>query len=418
MHSVITLVDITTQKLGLAMLETTEKQLSAAQQVSEAKSDFLSKVAHEIRTPINALTGLSQMATQQIEVDDKESLKASLAEMADTIKYMTSIVSDISDMTKTDTFAIDSEEGPFVLREVIERVAGIINPRVAETGLTFEVNIPDNFNPSYVGSKTRIQQILINFLNNAVKYTPRGGVISLKAFEESTIGSQAYVCFVITDNGIGISEGFIPQLFKPFAREKRDDDEETSSMGLGLSIAYNLIKMMNGDVRVESEVGKGTVFTIHLMLDKYASADVVPMETNKIAELPNYKLDGKNILLVDDNDMNRKILSALLVHEGMTFSEATGGEDAVKKYLTAPDNSFDCILMDIIMPDVDGIDATRSIRSSNKPDAKTVPIIGVSANGFPEDINKAMSAGMNGYTTKPINNRVLFNEIARLVNKK
>ncbi|MDO5572513.1 MAG: chemotaxis protein CheB [bacterium] len=413
---VITLVDVTTQKQGQAKLENAEQKLNIAQQASDAKSDYLSKIAHEIRTPMLELKGVAEKARAQVE--DREALGSSLSKMSDTIQYMNSIVADILAMTKADQFDAETPVEPFSMPDVIDKVVSIINPEIEKAGLHFNLSVPDRFDSFYVGSKSRLQQILLNFLSNAVKYTPRGGQIGLKVAEEATVNHKTSICFVISDTGIGISESFIPNLFKPFAREKRNDANESSSMGLGLSIAYNLINLMNGDVKVESKVGKGSTFTIHVLLEQYTDQDGNPVKMNTIEELQDYQLSGCHALIVDDNEMNRKILGSLLAYEGMTYVEAEGGAEAVATYMEAPEKAFDCILMDIRMPQVDGIMATEQIRESGRVDAHTIPILGVSANGFPEDIEKAKNVGMDCYLTKPIDNDKLFMTISELIQRK
>lgn len=409
---VITLVDVTTQKQGAAKLRTTEEQLNLAQQASEAKSDFLSKIAHEIRTPMSELTGLAAIARHQIS-DEKE-IVSTLDKMADTIKYMNSIVSDILEMSKTDQFDMETTAEPFSMRDLIDKVVTIVTPGMEEAGLNFDVKVTDGFAPNYIGSKTRLQQVLINFLSNSMKYTEKGGHVRLNVFEDATVDNKVSMCFVITDDGIGISEAFLPKIFKPFARENQDINESTS-MGLGLSIAHNLIKLMNGDVSVESKVGEGTTFTIHILLERYLTKEGAPAKIATIMDLPDYQLTGCRALVVDDNEMNRKILGSLLAYESMIFEEATGGKESVQMFIEKPEHYYDCVLMDIRMPEIDGIMATKMIRESGKKDGKTIPIIGVSANGFPEDMKKAKEVGMDDYTTKPIDNDKLFRTISELI---
>ncbi|NLG03460.1 MAG: response regulator, partial [Clostridia bacterium] len=413
---VITLVDYTTQKQGLKKLENTEQKLNIAQQASEAKSDFLSKIAHEIRTPMGELTGVTEKAKTQL--DDKEALKTSIEKISDAVNYMNSIVADILEMTKSDQFSTDAPLEPFSLPDLLDRIVALMTPGMEKAGLSFEVDMEDNFPYNYIGSKSRLQQILINFLSNAIKYTPSGGTVTFKIREEAVFNNKSSICFTIADTGIGISESFIPKLFKPFARESRSDRNEPTSMGLGLSIAHNLIKLMNGDVKVESEIGKGSVFTIHIMLDHHLDQDGMPIKINKIESIPDYHLTGCHALVVDDNEMNRKILGSLLAYEGMTFEEASGGEEAIQTYMEAPEKRFDCILMDIRMPQVDGIEASRRIREACRVDSRIIPIIGVSANGFPEDIEKAQNVGIDCYLTKPIDNQKLFMTISTLIKRR
>ena len=304
-----------------------------------------------------------------------------------------------------------------MLRDVIQSVDVIMKRRAEEAGLVFEVSMDEDFAPTYIGNRTAIQQILINFLNNAAKYTNSGGAISLKVFEADSDASVASLCFVISDTGIGISKEFIPEMFKPFTREKSGDRNEASSMGLGLSIAYNLIQSMDGNVSVESEVGTGSTFTILIKLKKYTGKRDKTKRTSTDAVQVN-DLTGCNVLVAEDNPLNRMILGAILKKEGITFAEAEDGEMAVKTFVENPANTFDCILMDMRMPNIDGIKATMMIRDSKKKDAATIPIIGVSANGFSDDIKQAKSAGLDAYTTKPIDKEKLLAEMMELIHKK
>ena len=410
---VITLIDISKQKQGQIQLETTEQKLSIAQEAVEAKSDYLSRISHEIRTPMGALLGLIKEA--QKCCDDKEALNQQLDGIEKTIEYMASIVTDISDASKKERDKLDCREEPFALRGVIDNVVTLVSKRMCDAGLTFEVSIADDFNPWYIGNQTSIQQILINFLNNSIKYTKEGGAVALKVFEiEKKVGSEisSALCFAISDTGIGIKPEFIPRLFDPFTRENSGDAHTNTSMGLGLSIAQNLVHAMNGTITVDSAVGKGSTFTIELMLKKFNSEEAAQkssMDSEKIL------LQGRHLLIAEDNAINRKILSALLNSEGITCEEACDGKEAVKKFMDTPSGTFDCILMDMRMPELDGIRATEQIRSSNKTDAKTIPIIGVSANGFADDIKKAHEAGIDQYTTKPINKEKLLATIRTLL---
>ena len=412
---VITLMDVTSQKQSQTILQSTEKRLSMLEQASEAKSDYLSRIAHEIRTPMGSLISLTKSAKQQM--DNKDALTVSLDKIGDTVDYMTSIVTDISEASISERLAGEHLLEPFSLQTVLDNVSAIIEPRAEEAKVQYELSVDDEFNPQYVGNKTKLQQILINFLNNSVKYTRPGGSISLRAFEEPRQGEKARVCFVVADTGVGIKKEFLPSLFKPYAQEEHGEDGDTMNIGLGLSIAYNLIKTMNGDVSVESEEGRGSTFTIHVELDRVKENGEKAVDY-RATEPREYNLAGCNILIAEDNALNRTILGALLENEGMTFAEAADGEVAVRLYQDAPDNSFDCILMDMRMPKLNGIKATIAIRASEKPDAHTIPIIGVSANGFADDIRQARESGIDEYTTKPIDRDSLLDAMNKLIKRK
>ena len=415
MGCVITLMDITSQKQGQTTLLKTEKQLDIAQQASDAKSDYLSRIAHEIRTPMGALISLSKKAMQQSE--NKEALHVSLEKIKDTIEYMTAIVTDISEASISERLAGEQMREPFSLRTVMDNISAIMEPRAEEAKLHFELSLDDDYDPTYIGNKTKLQQILINFLNNSVKYTKPGGAVSLRAYEAPHPGEDVCVCFVISDTGVGINKEYIPKLFKPFTREYKYNESEQVSMGLGLSIAYNLITSMNGDVSVESEEGKGSTFTIHVMLGRY-DKDKDGADQYSVPAPMQYNLAGCNVLVAEDNALNRMILDVLLTNEGMTFVETSDGEKVVQAFINAPEYTFSCILMDMRMPVLDGIKATAQIRSSGKADARTIPIIGVSANGFADDIKQARLAGLDEYVTKPIDRDQLLSAMSKLIKRK
>lgn len=413
---VITLMDVTSQKQGQVILKNTEKQLTMAQKASEAKSDYLSRIAHEIRTPMGSIISLLKSVREQAGGDAP--LMENIRKISDMVSYMTSIVTDISEASISERLASEQVSEVFTLCSVIDNVSAIMEPRANEAKVSFEVSMDDDFCPKYVGNKTKIQQILINFLNNSMKYTKAGGAVTLRVFEEPRQGNVARVCFVVADTGIGIKKEYIPKLFKPFTREDTSDENSGLSMGLGLSIAYNLITSMNGDVAVESEEGKGSTFTIHINVNRYLDNKEAEADKFAVAVPQEYNLAGCHVLIAEDNGLNRTILGALLTNEGMTYVETENGEDAFRTYAEAPDYSFDCILMDMRMPKLDGIRATQKIRSSGKADAVTVPIIGVSANGFEDDIKQARQAGINEYVTKPIEREALLSAMTGCIERR
>ena len=410
---VITLVDVTTQKQGLVKLQNTEEKLSILQQVNEAKSDYLSRIVHEIKTPMAIVSSLAK--STRLNMNDKTALDDNLGKIINTVEYMASIVTDVSEVAHSERIIADGVAEPFALRDVISDVEAILKRKIDESGLVFEVSIDDDFAPTYIGNKTAISQILINFLNNAVKYTNEGGAVSLKVYESESDAGSATLCFVISDTGIGISKEFIPEMFKPFKREASGDKNEQSSMGLGLSIAYNLIKSMSGSVSVESEPGVGSTFTVSVKLKKYSKK--LYSSSNDAGGNDFSGLSGCNVLMAEDNSLNRMILGALLKNEGISFVEAEDGAVAVDTFIKMPPHTFDCILMDMRMPKIDGIKATVMIRDSGKEDAETIPIIGVSANGFSDDINQAYKAGLDDYTTKPIDKDKLLSVMMKHINK-
>ncbi len=409
---VITLVDVTSQKQGQAMLQSTEKRLTMVQQASEAKSDYISRIAHEIRMPMNALSRLHEAMEDQRS--DPGALENSLKEMSETLDYMASIVSDLSEAALSERSSGEPMEEPFELMKLMDDVALLMQPSLDDARLRLDIDIAPDYHPVYIGCRVKLQQILVTFLNNAVKCTRRDGVITLKAYEEAGSDAKASVCFVISDTGMGYTKAMLDTLFRPYPADESESRETVFGSSLGLSIAYNLIVSMGGDVSAKSALGKGSIFTVRVMLGRCSEQGDEPDQILRAAP-KEYHLSGNHVLIADDNAMNRLILSSMLTGEGVTFVEVADGNEAIEAYLSAPDRTFSCVLMDMKMPKLDGIKATSAIRASGKPDALTIPIIGVSANGFAKDIQHAREAGINEYITKPINRDNLFSAMSRLI---
>lgn len=407
---VITFVDITKQKESQRELANAEKKLTAANESINAKVDYLSRVAHEIKTPMGALIELSKTAMEQR--GDEQALTANLGKIDDAVKYMASIVTDISEASLAGRNGSKMKSEVFRLKKLLSNIDAMIAPCAKEAGIAFGIVTPDDFDPTYMGNETALQQILINFLNNSIKYTSHGS-ITLTVNEDSTLPTEpgkASLCFAITDTGIGISKEFIPELFKPFTRENANDTLKTSSMGLGLSIAKGLVEAMGGEVTVESEEGKGSIFRVRVPLVCVSETE----SDKKNSDGDTASLKGCRVLIAEDNELNRIIMKKILSDAGMDYTVAVDGEEAVSAYLATQPGTFDFILMDMRMPKLDGIRATDKIRTSSHGDAKAIPIIGISANGFVEDVNKAYAAGVNDYIAKPIDRDSLFAAMSRL----
>ncbi|MDD4074777.1 MAG: response regulator, partial [Eubacteriales bacterium] len=416
MGCVINLMDVTSQKQEQSTLQSTEKQLSIAKQASDAKSDYLSRILGEIRASIDGLHGLTE--TAKALSDDKIALFAELDKIADAMHYLSVIATDVSQASLNDRMAAGETIEAFALRSVLSAVSAAMDSLVREGDVSLSIALDDGFAPMYVGNRSKLQQILTVFLDNAVKYTPPGGSITVQAYEEPSVNDKARVCFVITDTGIGVKEEDLPRLFKPYAKPDSDDAGAPISLGLGLSIAYGSIASMGGDVTVESKENEGSTFTIRLLLDRCAKSGGEALEGDaEIAALlqPQYDLAGYHVLIVEDNSLSRTVLGTILSDEGVTFTEAKNGEEALRAFMESPERTFACILMDIRMPKIDGIEATERIRACGKADAKTVPIIGVSAYGHEEDIKAASVAGMDSFIKKPIDPYSLFMAMSKLI---
>ncbi len=366
-----------------------------AQHANSAKSDFLARMSHDIRTPINSIIGLLEIAEHFSK--DTEKLRDIRVKCQTVAWYLLSLVDDVLDMSKLESGEVHLVEGPFRLDELMKQCHEIIAPQAEEKGLTFVVdNRLEKADCALISSSTHLRQILTNLLSNAVKYNRPNGSITATAEVENADEENVTVRFTITDTGLGISEEFQKEMFEPFTREM-SQETTVSGTGLGLPIVKRLTDMLGGSISVDSEVGVGTTFTVILPFRRDTS--------NKITEdkhaAHTESLHGMTVLLVEDNDLNLEITEYLLKHEGCNVRTAVNGKEAVDIFAKSKPFYFDAILMDVMMPVMDGYTATREIRAMDRPDAKKVQIVAMTANAFAEDVAKCKEAGMDSHLPKP-----------------
>ncbi len=411
---VITLMDRTAQRQSQASLRSTEMRLSMAEQASDARSEALRRIAHELRAPMSSLVSLTRSAKAQ--AGDRPALLAELDQIGDIVGYLSSIAGELSEASVSEQASGEQAREPFALRAVLDSVSAMLEPQLREAGARLEMTLEDSFDPQYMGGKTKLQQILMNFLGNSMRNTRAGGVIALRAYEKPFRGCKAQLCMVIADTGAAVAKERLPNLLKTFSGDGRSEDDATASLGLGLSNAYNLVTSMHGDVSVESKPGKGSTYTISVELDRPIGGEALVADA-EADQSEERSLNGCHVLVVEDNALNRIILGAMLKHEGMTYVEALDGEEALKAYTSTAPRTFDCVFMDMRMPKLDGIRATQRIRESGREDALALPIIGVSSNGFPDDIQKARQAGIDDYVTKPVEREALLAAMSKLIKR-
>ncbi|MDR0784367.1 MAG: response regulator [Treponema sp.] len=368
-----------------------------AESASQAKSAFLANMSHEIRTPLNAVMGMTHVAKKTLAVGDTDKTLSALEEIDAASVHLMGILNDILDISKIESGKFRLSNEPFLLTEAMEEVRAIFIHRCNEKDTRFisEFDIP----PIIVvkGDKLRLKQVLINLLGNAVKFTLSGKDIGffIKTLEENE--KDIRLKWTVSDQGIGMNEVQMSRLFKPFEQTNKNIAAHFGGTGLGLAISQNLIKQMGGRISVQSEEGKGSVFTFELTLDK---SDKSVIEDGIYTAVPD--LREKNILLVEDVEINRIIIREMLEETHITIEEALDGEEAVKKFSSAAEGFYSLIFMDIQMPVMNGYEATRAIRNLDRADAKRVPIIAMTANAYREDVEQSLQAGMNGHLAKPI----------------
>lgn len=390
-------------------ISTMEAELDHAHFASQAKSDFLSNMSHELRTPMNAIVGITTLAKRSAG-DEKKTLEY-LRKLEISSNYMLSLINDILDMSRIERGKIVLYRIVFDLYEVTEAVDAMIRQISGEKGQNFHVRIDVTHN-WIVCDKARFQQIIVNMLNNAVKYTERGGEIRLTIEERGVSGGKVRLYVEVADTGIGIRQEDQKRIFEPF-EEASDKDVSGASgaygTGLGLSISQNLLHMMDSEMQVRSVPGEGSVFFFEVELEYEEKGESFLMSAGN----RSWNLQGRHILVAEDNDMNRDMLIDLLCEEEMTCDAARDGEEAVTLFLQSLPGTYDAILMDIRMPKIDGLQATERIRASGHRDAEEIPVIAMTAYAFTEDIERSVQSGMSAYATKPVD----ITELCKLLNQ-
>ncbi len=382
--------------------------LRLAEQASGAKTDFLSRMSHDIRTPMNAILGMTAIALQNAE--DPPRVRDCLKKIDLSAGYLLSLISDILDMSKIESGKLSLSQEPFDLGELLGGVGEIIRGQAEKKRQRFQVQIPGALEAMYVGDPLRLRQILMNLLSNAVKYTPEGGHVALRADVQEEVGGDAMLTVWVEDDGIGMSEAFLKRMYEPFEQENAGGGRVFEGTGLGLSITHSLVNLLNGAIEVRSAPGRGTRFTVRLPL--YRAHSRVASEPAAGAE-EEARFHGERVLLVEDNALNMEIASTLLSERGLVVDEAVNGREALERFAQSAPRAYSAVLMDIRMPVMDGLEATRGIRALPRPDAAAVPILALTANAFSEEKARAREAGMTDYLTKPIDMRRLYEALAR-----
>ena len=372
-----------------------QKAYSVAQSANAAKSDFLARMSHDIRTPINSIIGLLEIADHFS--NDTTKLKELRVKSQTVAWYLLSLVDDVLDMSKLESGKIQLLSEPFQMDELLAQCQEVVSPQAADKqiAVTVEDHL-DTADYALISSATHVRQILTNLLSNAVKYNRTNGAIHMEVEKVSDRGNQIAVQFTVRDTGRGMSEQFQKEMFEPFTREAMPGSD-ISGTGLGLPIVKRLTDMMGGHISVQSELGVGTTFTVTLPFLRNT-------EGNNLGEkqpTQQNTLRGANILLVEDNLLNLEITEFLLQEEGCCVTTATNGQEAVQIFEQSKSGYFNAILMDVMMPVMDGYAATQKIRATDRPDAQQVQIVAMTANAFAEDVAKCREAGMNTHLAKP-----------------
>lgn len=373
----------------------------AAKSANRAKSDFLSRMSHDIRTPMNAIIGMTNLAV--LHLDDRERVKDCLDKIDVSSRLLLNLVNEVLDMSKIDSGKFELSSKEFCLTELCRGMISMIKPAFQEKRQKLFSNMDTVKHDLVIGDPVRIQQVFMNIMSNANKYTPEGGTIifTLEELDDAQDHMGKYQ-FRFQDNGIGMSTEFLQTIFEPFTRAQDSRMKETAGTGLGMAITQNIVQMMNGVIEVESSRHTGSTFTviISLKLQENDNAPIaVPGADIKISDL---HFENKVILLVEDNDMNLEIAREIIRMSGASVETAQNGEEGLKKFSLSPPWYYSAVFMDIQMPVLNGYEASRQIRGLFREDADKVPIFAMTANAFVEDVAAAKNAGMNEHIAKPI----------------
>lgn len=395
------------QKQKQLLLEAAEK----ADAANKAKSTFLFNMSHDIRTPMNAIVGFTDIALHQNSVAE---IHDSLEKVRESSKHLLSLLNDVLDLSRIESGKAVFFPEPVDITKLTDDVLAIMNGLLYNRDLKFEVYRERPKNPYVLADATRIREVLTNFLSNAVKFTKDGGTVTLDISSHPGEDDKHIVArYIVKDNGIGMSEEFQKKLFKPFSQEDdRGARTQYKGTGLGMAIAKEYVEMMGGSIAVESQKGVGTTFTVEIPLELTEQGI-----RQKQEEPVHHDLTGVNVLMAEDNDLNAELATVMLEDAGMAVTRAFDGKEAVELFKNHPQGTYDIILMDIMMPNMDGHQAAKTIRAmgTERPDAATIPIIAVSANAFAEDIKASLDSGMNGHVSKPLNMKEVTDTIAKYI---
>lgn len=367
-----------------------------AELANAAKTSFLRRMSHDLRTPINGIRGMADMARQSLH--EPEKAEDYLDKILASSEYLQTILEDVLRMSKLESGNVSLEKRPFDLQKIIDDTADFIKERADESDIRFTVTTEGLHHTNVIGSPLHLRQVMQNVLSNAVKFTPAGGSIHAVCRETACDGKAMQFEFVCTDTGIGMTEEFQKHIFEPFTQEADTARTEFMGTGLGLSIAKEILDLCGGTITAASAKGKGSTFTVRVPLE-IDTAKAFPALPQDSAD----SIRGVRVLIVEDNTINMEIAHYMLESRGAIITEAANGREAVEHFQNAAPGSFDVVLMDIMMPEMDGLAATRAIRAMDRPDAKTLPIFAMTANAFVDDINLSRSAGMNEHLAKPLN---------------
>lgn len=387
------------------------KQNEKLHQAYTAKSDFLSRMSHDMRTPMNGIIGLTGLTLEMENLPQE--VAENLEKIDESAQYLLSLINDTLDMNKIESSKVILNKEVTNLPAFFSQMVSVAKISADQKNVNLVVTQSQNADIFVLLDKVRVQQIFFNLISNAIKFTPENGTVEISEARTVAEDAKVYTTLTIKDNGIGIDKAFLPRIFEPFEQENNTSTANYAGTGLGLAIVKNLVEIMGGTIAVKSEKGIGTEFLVTLA---FSLADT-QAEAALGAAVPEEALSGKRVLLCEDHPLNTQIATKLLEKKGVAVDHAENGQVAVALFAQSAPHYYAAVLMDIRMPVLDGLSAARQMRSSSHADANSVPIIAMTANAFDEDVQKSIAAGMNAHLAKPINPQQLYSTLAGLIDK-
>ena len=392
--------------------------LTRAEDANQAKTAFLSSMSHEIRTPMNAIIGLDKIALRDPSISAET--RDELEKIGSSARHLLALINDILDMSRIESGRMVLNSEVFAFREFLDQISIIVGGQCEDKGLLFECRKNEPLDEYFVGDSLRLRQVIINILGNAVKFTDVPGTVTFSVEQSNQTDDTALLRFTMRDTGVGMDPEFIPKLFEPFSQEDATTTNRYGGSGLGMAITKNMVDLMGGTISVSSEKGHGTTFTVEIPLQRTDNTpeDEAPKTGAPEQLLPEFSAAGLHMLIAEDMEINAEVLADLLDLEDMTSEWAENGKRAVEMFEQSEEGHFDAILMDMRMPVMDGLAATREIRKLDRPDAAAIPIIALTANAFEEDVKHCLSAGMSAHLSKPVDIDLLKETLAGLLGQR
>ena len=412
----VSAVDVTTENERIAQAES---ERDRAVETANARTDFMNQMSHEIRTPLNGIEGMISLAREHHA--DEPRLMDDLSRASQLSAYLLSLINDMLDMSRLNSGRVRLDDAPFDMRLFADEIERMFAAQTTDKGLAYSVNLEDCENVFVVGDRMRLSQVIINFISNAVKFTERGGSVTVTLREMYRTDGDVSYMLRVRDTGKGMDPRYVSKIFKPFEQEDRTIARRYGGTGLGMAITSALVELMGGEIVVDTAPGRGSTFSAYIPLrlatpeqveDLKLKEQTLETAAGSMGASFTYQFEGKRFLLAEDNEINAMIVIELLARRGAAVDRAENGQAVVDRFRSMPAGTYDAILMDIQMPVLNGWEAAEQIRGLNHEDAAVIPIIALSANDYTEDVERSRAAGMNGHVGKPIDLNVLKAQLA------